>query len=69
MTTSTQATHEQITNHTLNSISLLNTLQVTGEDLNEGFLIGHQDVINLLDIVKENLEQINSLNKLSSTPF
>jgi len=69
MNTATQATHDQITNHTLNSLSLIEALQVTGEDLNEGFLIGHQDVINLLDIVKENLEQINSLNKLSSTPF
>jgi len=69
MNTPTQATHDQITDHTLNSLSLIEALQVTGQDLSEGFLLEHTDILNLLSQVKQNLEQINSLNLLASKPF
>lgn len=59
----------QLNNYIENSLSTLRTLQVVGEDLTEGFTINHQDVLNLLDQVTDNLKQIDYLTRLSATPF
>jgi len=59
----------QLTNYIENSLSTLRTLQVVGEDLTEGFTINHQDVLNLLDQVTENIKQIDSLTRLGGAPF
>jgi hypothetical protein len=56
----------QLNNYIENSLSALRTLQVVGEDLTEGFTINHQDVLNLLDQVADNLKQIDSLTNHSS---
>jgi len=67
MNHATQAAHNHIQNHTYNAISLVNVIQSNGENINEGFKMEHQDVLNLLDLVKNSLVEIDDLNTLAQT--
>jgi len=53
---------EEIENLALNTVSTIRTLQAVGKDLQTGFSIEHQDVINVLDIIAANVIEIERLS-------
>jgi len=67
MKTAINAMHNTVRSHTYNAISLITVIQSNGEDINEGFKMEHQDVLNLLDLVKNSLLEIDDLNILAQT--
>ena len=67
MKTAINAMHHNIQNHALNAMSLINVIQSDGEDIDEKFKMDHQDVLNLLDLVKNSLVEIDDLNTLAQT--
>ena len=67
MKTAINAMHNNVRNHTYNAISLINVIQSNGEDINEGFKMKHQDLLNLLDLIKNSLVEIDDLNSLAQS--
>jgi len=55
--------HQRIENLTLNTMSMVRLLQVSGEDMSAGFIIDQQCLLDVLDQIADNLIELEQLNR------